>query len=332
MLTKDFDYTLPEGLIAKVPTEKRSASRLLCLDKNTGKITHKIFSDLLETLEKGDLLVLNNTKVIPARVFAKKITGGKLELLLERVNHPEEALMHVKSNKKLKLPVEIIFENGVSATLVGRHENLFELKLSKGSDILQLLNDVGHVPLPPYFKRDATDIDKSRYQTVYAKHPGANAAPTAGLHFDEDLLDALKQKGVQVTFVTLHVGAGTFQPVKVEDVREHVMHHEYCDVSKETAEKILKTKALGKKVIAVGTTCVRTLETAAQLGEIKPFSGDTDLFIMPGFKFNCVDAIVTNFHLPRSTLLMLVSAFAGREKIQTTRFVDKSSRMKVKHF
>jgi S-adenosylmethionine:tRNA ribosyltransferase-isomerase len=313
---KDFSYPLPVELIAHYPPPQRTDSRMLCLDKSSGEITHKKFKDILNFISPGDLLVLNNTQVIPARLFAKKTTGGKVEILVERILDKKRVLAHLKSSKSLKIGTKLILENGISLEILARDENLFELYfLVEPPSILELLNNIGHIPLPPYLQRPDELFDWERYQTVFASSPGAVAAPTAGLHFDEALLNALKSKGVNIAFITLHVGAGTFQPMRVEKFADHLMHREYVTVTGAICEQIKKTKQDNKRVIAVGTTVVRALETAALNGEIEAFAGDTRLFIYPGFHFRCIDALMTNFHLPESTLLMLVSAFAGFKQV-----------------
>lgn len=315
MLLNDYHYNLPPELIAHYPMPQRTASRLLCLNGNTGEINHRQFNQVLELIEAGDLLIMNNTKVIPARLFGQKASGGKVEILIERLLSENKVLAHVRASKSPKLGTLIYLENNIAIEMLGRQGDLFELQFLSNESVLTILNKIGHIPLPPYIERSDDINDKERYQTVYAQQPGAVAAPTAGLHFDENLLQQLKTNGVQTAFVTLHVGAGTFQPVRVQNIAEHVMHAEYIEVSANVCELIQQTKQRGKRVIAVGTTSVRCLETAALNGEIKPFQGDTRIFIYPGFEFKCVDALITNFHLPESTLLMLVSAFAGYDNI-----------------
>lgn len=313
MRVADFNFELPDNLIARYPLQNRTASRLLMLDGSSGKIEHKHFADLLSYLNAGDLMVFNNTKVIAARLFGQKETGGKVEVLVERLLDTYKVLAHVKASKAPKEDTLIIFNEQIQATMLARHGSLFELIFNQ--PVLEVLEQIGHVPLPPYIDRNDELADKQRYQTVYAKNEGAVAAPTAGLHFDEALLVAIKEKGIDTAFVTLHVGAGTFQPVRVETIEDHHMHKEWLEVSAEVVEAINACKARGGRVIAVGTTSVRSLETAALEGELKPFTGDTDIFLYPGKPFHVVDALVTNFHLPESTLLMLVSAFAGYENI-----------------
>ena len=320
MKTSDFGFTLPEHLIAKYPTQQRSASRLLHLDGKTGAVNHYQFMQMVQFVEPGDLLVFNNTRVIPARLLGQKSTGGKIEVLVERMLDEHRVLAHIKSSKSPKTGAKLILENVIEATMLGRHGALFELEFSGDESVLSLLEAHGHMPLPPYIDRPDEDGDKERYQTVYNEKPGAVAAPTAGLHFDDEILAQIKNKGVQVEFVTLHVGAGTFQPVKVDNVEDHTMHAEYAEVPETVVQAIKDTKAAGKRVIAVGTTSMRSLESAAKKANatnelIVPFYEDTDIFIYPGFEFKVVDAMFTNFHLPESTLIMLVSAFAGQANI-----------------
>ena len=320
MKVADFSFELPNELIARYPNAERSASRLLTLNGNSGEINHKQFTDIVDLLAAGDLLVFNDTRVIPARMFGQKESGGKLEVLVERILDEKRFLAHVRCSKSPKPGNKILLEGVVNATMVQRHDALFELEINDDKTVLEVLESIGHMPLPPYIDRPDEDSDKERYQTVYNKKPGAVAAPTAGLHFDEKLLQMLKDKGVEQAFVTLHVGAGTFQPVKVDNVLEHQMHSEYAEVPPEVVEQILATKARGGRVIAVGTTSVRSLESAAQVTlaqgkPLAPFFDDTQIFIYPGYQFQLVDAMITNFHLPESTLIMLVSAFAGYENI-----------------
>jgi S-adenosylmethionine:tRNA ribosyltransferase-isomerase len=317
MRVADFSFELPDELIARHPMTDRTASRLLTLDGNTGELGHKVFKDLIDFLNPNDLMIFNNTKVIPARMYGQKSTGGKVEVLVERVVDEHRVLAHVRSSKSPKEGATLILEGKAEATMVARHGELFELEFKGEQTVLNILDEIGHMPLPPYIDRPDTDEDKARYQTVYNEKPGAVAAPTAGLHFDETLLEKIKEKGIETQFITLHVGAGTFQPVRVDSVDEHVMHSEYIEVSQEVVDAIKKTKANGGRVIAVGTTSVRSLESAAKAseGELQPLYGDTDIFIYPGYEFQVVDAMVTNFHLPESTLIMLVSAFAGQDHI-----------------
>lgn len=308
MRVADFQFDLPDELIARYPLTERSASRLLVLNGLEGALQHRHFAELPEFLQPGDLLVFNNTKVIPARLFAQKETGGKVEVLVERVLDEQRVLAHVRASKAPKAGSRLLLESG-NALMLARHDALFELEFDQ--PVLPLLERIGHMPLPPYIDRADELSDRERYQTVYAECAGAVAAPTAGLHFDAAMLAALADMGVETAFVTLHVGAGTFQPVRVEQIEEHQMHHEWLEVDQSVVDAVSACKARGGRVIAVGTTSVRSLETAARSGQLQPFSGDTDIFIYPGRSFNVVDALVTNFHLPESTLLMLVSAFAG---------------------
>ncbi|MDF7666491.1 tRNA preQ1(34) S-adenosylmethionine ribosyltransferase-isomerase QueA [Orbaceae bacterium ESL0727] len=314
MQLSDFNFTLPNELIARYPTEKRSACRLLSLDGNSGQIKHEQFTDILHHLNPGDLLVFNNTRVIPARLYGKKASGGKIEMLVERLQDNHRVLAHIKASKAPKANSELLLgeDGSIAVTVLGRQGELFELQFP--SDVLTILNQIGHIPLPPYIDRPDEETDKELYQTVYSKRPGAVAAPTAGLHFDEALLAQIKNQGVEMAFVTLHVGAGTFQPVRVQNIESHIMHAEYAEVPASVVDAILACKARGNKVVAVGTTSVRALESAAQkTGVIAPFFADTRIFIYPGYHFNVIDSLITNFHLPESTLIMLVSAFAGYE-------------------
>ncbi|MBW5816049.1 tRNA preQ1(34) S-adenosylmethionine ribosyltransferase-isomerase QueA [Yersinia kristensenii] len=316
MRVADFSFELPESLIAHYPQPQRSGCRLLSLDGPTGTLTHGIFTDLLDKLVPGDLLVFNNTRVIPARLFGRKASGGKLEVLVERVLDDHRVLAHVKASKAPKPGTELLLgdDESIRATMLARHDTLFELRFDDERDVFTILNAVGHMPLPPYIDRPDEDADRELYQTVYSQRPGAVAAPTAGLHFDEPMLAALREKGIEMAFVTLHVGAGTFQPVRVETIEDHIMHSEYAEVPQEVVDAVLACKARGNRVVAVGTTSVRSLESAAKAsdnGLIVPFFGDTRIFIYPGYQYQIVDALITNFHLPESTLIMLVSAFAG---------------------
>ncbi len=311
MKLSDFDFDLPKSLIAQHPTEKRADSRLLIVQKNFIDAT---FSQLGEFLKPKDLLILNDTKVIPARLFGRKESGGKVEILVERLINDFQALVMIKASRAPKIGSDIVLENGEQVKVIDKASGLYRLSFGSNS-VLALLNQIGHVPLPPYIERIDNKEDLMRYQTVYAKNDGAVAAPTAGLHFDESLLSSLNSYGVNHAFVTLHVGAGTFLPVQVEDIKDHKMHSEYFEVCQETVDKIVTTKANGGRIVAVGTTAVRTLESIALPGELSSTKGDTDIFIYPGFEFRLVDAMITNFHLPKSSLLMLVSAFIGIEKM-----------------
>ena len=316
MRLTDFSFELPESLIAHYPQAQRSACRLLSLDGPTGDLTHGTFTDLLDKLNPGDLLVFNNTRVIPARLFGRKASGGKIEVLVERMLDDHRVRAHIRASKAPKPGAELLLgdDESVNATMTARHDALFEVQFNDERPVLDILNSIGHMPLPPYIERPDEEADRELYQTVYSQKPGAVAAPTAGLHFDEPLLERLRAKGIEMAFVTLHVGAGTFQPVRVESIEDHVMHSEYAEVPQEVVDAVLAAKARGNKVVAVGTTSVRSLESAAQAAQdalIAPFFGDTQIFIYPGYQYKVIDALVTNFHLPESTLIMLVSAFAG---------------------
>lgn len=314
MHISEFDFDLPPHLIAQHPPKQRGQSRLL-VGLNQPFIDAS-FSQLPDYIEKGDVLVFNNTKVIKARLFGNKASGGRIEALIERVLDEHTALAHIRSSKSPKEGSELIFEGDVHAQMQQRVGELFQLRFSGSLNVYQLLAKHGHLPLPPYITHSATDADENRYQTVYAKHQGAVAAPTAGLHFTEELLQQLTQKGVECVDVTLHVGAGTFQPVRVENIAEHKMHSEWFDVPEQTVAKIQAARARGNKVWSVGTTSLRAIESAARSGSLKAGHGDTDIFITPGFEFQIMDRLITNFHLPKSTLLMLVSAFSGSEHIR----------------
>jgi S-adenosylmethionine:tRNA ribosyltransferase-isomerase len=322
MKLTDFDFELPERLIAKYPTSQRTASRMLRLNGATGEVQHGKFIDIVDIVEPGDLLVFNNTRVIPARLFGHKQSGGKVEVMLERVLSDNTALAHVKASKSPKVGTLLVLEGGIRVNVLGRQDALFHIQFEVNGEtqqsIFDLLEQYGHMPLPPYIDRPDEDSDKERYQTVYNEKPGAVAAPTAGLHFDDAILQKLTDKGVNTAFVTLHVGAGTFQPVRVENIEDHQMHAEYAEVTSEVVELVKQTKANGKRVIAVGTTSVRSLESAASSASndlIEPFLCDTSIFIYPGFEFKVVDCMLTNFHLPQSTLMMLISAFASRDSV-----------------
>lgn len=311
MRRQDFYFELPDALIAQYPAKERADSRLLCLERNSGSLVDANFKELPTLLSAGDLLVFNNTRVIPARLFARKETGGKTEILIERLVSEHEALAHVRASKSPGAGTKMILENNTAVRVLGRKGELFHLRFESEDSLLNLLDDIGHMPLPPYIQRQDQLEDKERYQTVYSTVPGAIAAPTAGLHFDKTMLQTLSDKGVKQAYVTLHVGAGTFQPVRVDKIEDHHMHSEWLEVTTDLCEQIKQTRESGGKVIAVGTTAVRALETASRAGMIEAFSGDTDIFIYPGYEFKTVDAMITNFHLPESTLLMLVCAFAG---------------------
>lgn len=312
----DFDFTLPEKLIAQHPPEVRGSSRLLVALPDM-PLQDRVFGDLPDYVEAGDVLVFNNTKVMKARLFGQKDSGGRIEALIERVLDNHTALAHIRSSKSPKPGMGLVFEGGIRAVMVGREGELFCLRFEGGQTVYELLEQNGHLPLPPYIERAADADDDSRYQTVYAKYQGAVAAPTAGLHFTEELLRRLKDKGAVTAEVTLHVGAGTFQPVRVDKIEEHKMHSEWFEVPSETAAAVEAAKAQGNKVWAVGTTSMRALESAARVtSRLKAGQGDTDIFITPGYRFNVADRLVTNFHLPKSTLLMLVSAFSGMGHIR----------------
>lgn len=318
MHLSDFWYELPPDLIAQRPLRERGASRLLAVDGTLGESGARrrdlAFADLPRLLRPGDLLVFNDTQVMRARLFGRKETGGRVEVLIERVLNPDEALAHVRASRSPVPGSRLEIGGGSRLLVLGREGGLFRLR-SEGPTFAALMSERGHLPLPPYIRRSDDALDESRYQTVYARRIGAVAAPTAGLHFDEPMLHRLERMGVGRVHVTLHVGAGTFQPVRVEDLEQHEMHAEWIEVSEEVCRQVRSARQRGGRVVAVGTTSVRSLETAAATGELEPFRGDSRLFIRPGFRFRVVDAMITNFHLPESTLLMLVSAFAGHHAI-----------------
>jgi S-adenosylmethionine:tRNA ribosyltransferase-isomerase len=311
----DFHFELPPELIAQEPLAERSASRLLVVPATAPPYADRQVRDLPDYLEAGDLLVFNDTRVIPARLHGTKDTGGRVEILLERITAAHEVLAQIGASKTPKAGGRIILDEGTVLTVLGREDEFYRLRFETEEPLEKLLLRAGRMPLPPYIRREAGTDDLQRYQTLFARHTGAVAAPTAGLHFDEALLGTLKAKGVEFGHVTLHVGAGTFQPMRAESLAEHRMHSEWLNVGAELCQQIKRTRANGGRVIAVGTTVVRALETAAGDGELKPFAGDTRIFIFPGYRIRTVDALLTNFHLPESTLMMLVSAFAGRERI-----------------
>lgn len=336
MKTSDFDYPLPERLIAQAPCAVRSHSRLLHYSRFDKSIHHHQFSDFIALLKPGDLLVFNNTQVIPARIYGNKATGGKVEILIERLIDDFQCLAHIRASKTPKTGSEISLhgngpdystgsqkkiitvENTYDVTVTGREGNLFRL-VSELFEIATIMQDIGHMPLPPYIQREDNNEDVKRYQTVYASTPGAVAAPTAGLHFDEAIIERIRLMNVELAYVTLHVGAGTFQPVRSEHIEDHPMHFEYLTVPDETVDKCRLTRQNGGRIIAIGTTTVRALETAAQHASkqrlLEAYSGETNIFIYPGYEFKCIDALLTNFHLPQSTLLMLISAFAGKDEM-----------------
>lgn len=313
MNVEDFDFQLPDELIARRPPARRRDARLLAL--TDAGIRHAQFPDLAVYLRPGDLLVFNDTRVIPARLFGRKESGGRVEVLVERLLGGVEALAHVRASKSPKSGTWLHFNERIGAQVRGRRGELFHLDFSGCDSVLSALERIGHVPLPPYIDRPDDAADLERYQTVYAREPGAVAAPTAGLHFDPAMLEQVAALGVETGFVTLHVGAGTFQPVRVAKVEQHHMHSERYRIGETLAEQVAAARARGARVVAVGTTALRALEAASAAGPLCPGEGETDIFIYPGYRFRQVDALITNFHLPRSTLLMLISAFAGRERV-----------------
>ena len=313
MKLSDFRVDIPDALIAQFPPEVRGESRLLCVDGGSGQLLDRHFSDLPGLLQPGDLLVFNNTRVMKARLFGHKQTGGKVEVLIERIIDDHNALAHLKASKSPKAGV-VLTIGDADVHVTGRAGSLYML-WSPYLSFTDLMKSRGHMPLPPYILREDADADRERYQTVYAEHEGAVAAPTAGLHFTPQIMKQLQEMGIEFAWVTLHVGAGTFQPVRVDDLSHHVMHKEWLEVSRQVCDQVEAAKARGGRVVAVGTTSVRSLETAAAGGKLQPFTGDTQLFITPGFQFHVVDMLLTNFHLSESTLLMLVSAFAGYDEI-----------------
>ncbi|WP_045097537.1 tRNA preQ1(34) S-adenosylmethionine ribosyltransferase-isomerase QueA [Legionella fallonii] len=312
MNKQDFYFDLPPELIAQYPLDSRSDSRLLCYNRQKKEHGHYQFKDIVNFLEPGDLLVMNDTRVIPARLYGQKLTGGKVELLVERITGEFTFLAHIKASKALRPGGIIQLEQGNQLEVIDRRDDLFVCKTS--ISVLELLNRLGHIPLPPYIARQDESLDADRYQTVYAKYAGSVAAPTAGLHFDEAVLSSLNAKGINIAYVTLHVGAGTFRPVRCDNIKEHKMHSEHFIISPELVNAVKATKAAGKRVIAVGTTALRSLESAVNAGELTACSRDTDIFIYPGYQFKICDGLMTNFHLPESTLLMLVSAFIGHQE------------------
>ncbi|HBH35240.1 MAG TPA: tRNA preQ1(34) S-adenosylmethionine ribosyltransferase-isomerase QueA [Gammaproteobacteria bacterium] len=313
MKLSDFRVDIPADLIAQFPPEVRGESRLLCVDGGVGQLRDRHFSDLPDLLQPGDLLVFNNTRVMKARLFGRKQTGGKVEVLIERIIDDHNALAQLRASKSPKAGA-LLNIGDADVHVTGRAGTLFTL-WSPHLSFAELMKSCGHMPLPPYISRDDVHADRERYQTVYAEHEGAVAAPTAGLHFTPQIMKQLQDMGVEFAWVTLHVGAGTFQPVRVDDLSRHVMHKEWLEVSRQVCDQVEAAKARGGRVVAVGTTSVRSLETAAASGKLQPFTGDTQLFITPGFQFHVVDMLLTNFHLSESTLLMLVSAFAGYGEI-----------------
>jgi S-adenosylmethionine:tRNA ribosyltransferase-isomerase len=331
MHLSDFDYILPDELIAHYPAQSRSGSRLLCLDRSTGAFSHRVFLQIAEMIGPADLLVFNDTKVLAARLFGRKSTGGRVEVLVERLMANNEALVQIRASKSPGAGMRLILgsasaEGSLEAEVLGRQDEFFHIRFLSDEPAVALLDRFGHMPLPPYIDRSDELDDQTRYQTVYGRHPGAVAAPTAGLHFDQALLDTLTANGVDMAFVTLHVGSGTFQPVRTDNILEHKMHSEWINVPAQVCDQIRACRDRGGRVIAVGTTSVRSLESAAmksaadrdernQRNVPQPYEGETDIFIYPGYQFQVVDAMITNFHLPRSTLMMLISAFAGRDAV-----------------
>lgn len=315
MKRSDFQFDLPDGLIAQQPLDCRSDSRLLRVSRRDSQLNDSTVRELPGLLSPGDLLVFNDTRVIAARLPGHKDTGGKVEILLERMLDAHQCLAQVRASKPPRAGSRLVLMHGESVRVEGREGEFYRLR-SEHESLLDVIERSGHVPLPPYITRADGALDRERYQTIFAARPGAVAAPTAGLHFDQALLEALDERGIRRVAVTLHVGAGTFQPVRTEHIEDHQMHAEHLEVSAAVCAAVAETKAAGGRVIAVGTTSVRSLETAAAGGTLKPFSGDSRIFIYPGYTFRVVDGIMTNFHLPESTLLMLVSAFAGLEPVR----------------
>jgi len=316
MKKSDFNYILPDALIAQRPLQNRNASQMLCVDRSSGQLLDRHFVDLIDLIDAKDIVVFNDTKVMAARLFGKKASGGKVEVLIERIQDDYRAIAHVKASKTPKPGSLISFEQGFQCEVLGRAGDLFQVRFLGDLGIAQILAQIGHIPLPPYIARQDDGADWERYQTVFAKQAGAVAAPTAGLHFDGAMIDKIAAKGASIAFVTLHVGSGTFQPVRMDDITQHIMHKEYFAVSAETVQAIQAARSQGGRVIAIGTTAVRALESASVSGQLQAGYGETDLFITPGYDFKSVDALLTNFHLPESTLLMLVSAFAGYQAVK----------------
>ncbi len=327
MLTRDFSYRLPKKLIAQYPSAERGGDRLLVVGPS-GRFRDAAFRQLPDYLQAGDLIVLNDTRVLPARLFARKETGGKVEIMLERICDEKRLLAQLHGARSLAPGALLQLDDNISLRVVERRGRLFLLDYAGKESLTRIFERLGHVPLPPYINRDDNNLDRERYQTVFAEHPGAVAAPTAGLHFSEEILKTLATNGIDNVRLTLHIGAGTFQPVRVDNITEHHMHKEYMNLSDAAVDRIRATKNNGGRIIAVGTTVVRGLETAAQDGVLKAYRGDTDIFIYPGFHFNIVDMILTNFHLPESTLLMLVCAFSGKNNIMAAyqHAIDKEYR------
>lgn len=315
MLRSAFSYHLPPELIAQAPLPERGASRLLCLDGGSGAVVDRVFADLPTLLRTGDLLVLNDTRVMRARLHGTKATGGRIEVMSERILGRDRLLAQIRASKPLRSGMRLSVGRGSELEVVNRVGEFYDLRLVDGRDVAEFLDAEGELPLPPYIERVPSSADDGRYQTVFARETGAVAAPTAGLHFDAAMLALLESQGVQIAYITLHVGAGTFQPVRSERLEDHIMHRERVRVSAAVCEQVRRARDVGGRVIAVGTTVVRSLEAASQDGVLRPFEGETDLFIRPGYRFASVDAVITNFHLPESTLLMLVCAFGGHEAV-----------------
>ena len=316
MRLDDFDFDLPQELIAQVPAGERGASRLLHLDGASGALSDRMFRDIEDLVAPGDVVVMNDTRVIKARLPGRKKTGGRVEVMVERVLGGGEVLAQIGANHPTRTGTELVLADAIEATVLGREREFFRLRFEGCEDAYALLDRYGSVPLPMYIARAAGEADAERYQTVYARSRGAVAAPTAGLHFNQSLLESLRSRGVNLAYVTLHVGAGTFQPVRMQDLGQHEMHGEWYDVPQATVDAIEGARNNGGRVLAVGTTTLRALETAAAGGELKPGRGDTRLFVLPGFRFRVVERLLTNFHLPKSTLLMLVSAFGGMDNVR----------------
>ncbi len=314
MLLDDFRFDLPEELIAQYPSPRRDQSRLLMLDGATGEYVDQTFTQLVGLINPGDLLIFNDTRVIPARLFGRKPTGGRVEIVIERLLDDRHCLAQIRAGKAPKEGSRIVIADKTELEVTGRCQGFFVLRSLPDQALTDILQAQGHTPLPPYIKRPGEPLDAHRYQTVYAREDGAVAAPTAGLHFTDALIAEIERKGARCVYVTLHVGAGTFRPVRDEVIENHQIHSERCEVSEQVCEHIRKTKKAGNRIIAVGTTSVRSLEAASVTGDIEPFRGETDIYIYPGFQFQTVDAMITNFHLPASTLFILVCAFAGYEK------------------
>ncbi len=315
MLLKDFDFVLPDSLIAQAPLERRSSSKLLSLDKKMGVTGHFVFSDLPELLAPDDLIIFNDTRVIPARIYVHRTTGGKIEVLVERILSDNEVLAQVRKSKKLSVGDRLFISDDIFFEVMAFRNALIELRLSAEDSLSAVLHKFGKVPLPPYIKREARVSDETDYQTIFARRDGAVAAPTAGLHFDQELMTKLLARGVRIAYVTLHVGLGTFQPIRTERIVDHRMHSEYIEVSSEVCRLIVDTKKLGRKVIAVGTTTLRALESAYLNGQPRSYYGETDIFIHGKYNFLSSDVLITNFHLPKTTLLMLVCSFGGYENV-----------------